>query len=215
MIVSMWMSRDVVTIAGDRSISEAAALMAQRHVRRLAVIQADTSEPHLIGVLARSDVFAAYPSEINPFSVTATDRYRSPIAVHRVMSRDVITTSPDTPIEAAARTMLERKIGGLPVVHESHLVGYISESDIFRAFVELIDATAGEVRVTFRALTQEDTLALVLKTAQATHVKLVSILSSHHSGEPLCVVRATGPGIDNFIDALWKTHHPPLSVVRT
>lgn len=215
MIVSMWMSRDVVTIAGDRTISDAADLMAQRHVRRLAVIQENHEERHLIGVLSKSDVFAAYPPQINPFSVTATDRYRSPIAIHRVMSRDVITTTPDTPIEVAARTMLDHKIGGLPVIHESLLVGYISESDIFRAFVELVDATAGEVRVTFRALTQEDTLALVLKTAQATRVKLVSILSSHHSGDPLCVVRATGPGIDNFIDALWKTHHPPLSVVRT
>lgn len=211
----MWMNRDVITIAPETSLSEAAFLMAHRRVRRLAVVHATPTGPHLVGILARSDVFAAFPSEINPFSVNATDRFHSATAVGEVMSRALVTTTPDTPIEVAARAMNDHKIGALPVVLDAHLVGFITESDIFRAFVELMGSTPGEARVTFNALPHEDALALVLRLGQANNVRLVSVLSASHAGHPMCVVRVSGAGIDQFVDALWKSHHPPLSVVRS
>jgi acetoin utilization protein AcuB len=131
------------------------------------------------------------------------------------MTSDPATTTPETPIESAAQLMLERDVGGLPVMKQGLLVGMITESDIFRAFVELIGTGTGEARISFYAAPHEDVLSLVLKAAQKSDVRLVSILSSHHDNQPMCVVRVTGKGIDDFIQSLWNTHHPPLNVVRT
>jgi acetoin utilization protein AcuB len=214
-IVSMWMSRDVVTIEKNAPITEAAAQMLRHHVRRLTVVQPGEDGQHLVGILTKSDVFAAFPPEINPFSVSGADQFKTDVTVQDIMTRDPATTTPETPIESAARLMYERKVGGLPVVNQGRLVGLITESDIFRAFVELIGTGTGETRISFYAAPHEDVLGLVLKAAQKSEVRLVSILSSHHDGQPMCVVRVTGKGIDDFIQSLWNTHHPPLNVVRT
>jgi len=60
--------------------------------------------------------------------------------VQSAMTSDVITVSPETPIEEAARLLIKQKIGALPVLDRNELVGIISTSDILRAFVELMDA---------------------------------------------------------------------------
>jgi acetoin utilization protein AcuB len=213
-IVSMWMSRDAVTVEKQLKITEAAALMLRHQVRRLPVVQS-AGDRHLVGILTKSDIYAAFPAEINPFSVSGADQFRTDVTVQDIMTRDPATTTPETPIESAAQLMLERDVGGLPVMKHGLLVGMITESDIFRAFVELIGTGTGEARISFYAAPQEDVLNLVLKAAQKSDVRLVSILSSHHDNQPMCVVRVTGKGIDDFIQSLWNTHHPPLNVVRT
>jgi CBS domain-containing protein len=59
------------------------------------------------------------------------------------MSKKVITVAPDTPLQEAARLMVEHKIGGLPVVDENNrVVGVITETDIFKAFVEIFNSSS-------------------------------------------------------------------------
>jgi len=66
-----------------------------------------------------------------------------------VMTKKVITVAEETPVEEAARIMVDNKIGGLPVVNESHVVvGIITETDIFKTFLELIGARRPGVRIT-------------------------------------------------------------------
>ena len=65
------------------------------------------------------------------------------------MKTRVVTVEDDTPIEEAARIMSDNKIGGLPVVSDKKLVGIITETDLFRLFVELMGARATGVRLTF------------------------------------------------------------------
>ena len=70
--------------------------------------------------------------------LVAAMRYlQSRVEVGDVMTRNVVSVGPDTDLNEVARTMLERKIGGLPVVEDGRLVGIITESDIFKRFVEL------------------------------------------------------------------------------
>lgn len=215
MIVSMWMSRDIISIEPEQSITMAAMLMKRHHVRRLPVVERSSADGHLVGILTRSNVFAAYPPGQNPFSPTTVDHRDNPVRVSDVMHTHPITTTPESPVESAARLMAENKIGGLPVVRHQHLVGMITESDIFRAFVELLDSSAGEARITFQSLPHEDVLPIVLKAAESTHVRLISVLSTQHQGQPLCVVRVSGTGVDAFVEQLCQGHHPPLNVLRT
>ena len=64
------------------------------------------------------------------------------------MTEDVITVEHDDPIEEAARLMVDHRIGGLPVMREGNLVGIITETDIFKAFMELLGARGQGVRLT-------------------------------------------------------------------
>ncbi len=83
-------------------------------------------EGRLVGIVVERDLLVA-----------AMRYLQSRVEVGDVMTRDVITVGPDTDLVDVARTMLARKIGGLPVVDEGRLVGIVTESDIFKRFVEL------------------------------------------------------------------------------
>jgi acetoin utilization protein AcuB len=69
------------------------------------------------------------------------------LKVEKVMTRKVITVTEDTPVEEAARIMVEKKIGGLPVMREKVLVGIITETDIFKVFISLFGGLRPGVRV--------------------------------------------------------------------
>ena len=142
MIVSMWMSRAVQTVGPDTLIVEAARLMARRHIRRLPVVVPAPQGERLVGIVTATDLLHAFPPDVNPFALHSAAASRSVVRVGELLRHDVATVRPDEPVEAAATLMCERKVGGLPVVRDGRLVGVITESDVFRAFVSLFAAAA-------------------------------------------------------------------------
>ena len=123
MLVSSRMSRPAVTIRQDADFQKALALMQEKKLRRLPVVDDDG---RLVGIVVERDLLVA-----------AMRYLQSRVEIGDVMTRNVVTVGPDTDLNEVARTMLERKIGGLPVVEQGRLVGIITESDIFKRFVEL------------------------------------------------------------------------------
>lgn len=123
MLVRDRMSRPAVTVRQDADFQKALALMQEKRLRRLPVVDDDG---HLVGIVVERDLLVA-----------AMRYLQSRVEVGDVMSRNVVTVGPDADLNEVARTMLERKIGGLPVVEHGRLVGIVTESDIFRRFVEL------------------------------------------------------------------------------
>jgi len=123
MLVRNRMSRPVVTVRQDADFQKALALMQEKKLRRLPVVDDDG---HLVGIVVERDLLVA-----------AMRYLQSRVEVGDVMTRNVVTVGADTDLNEVARTMLERKIGGLPVVEHGQLVGIITESDIFKRFVEL------------------------------------------------------------------------------
>jgi acetoin utilization protein AcuB len=125
------------------------------------------------------------------------------------------------PIEEAARLMQTRKVGALPVVRGGRPVGIITESDVFRAFVEISGARRGGVRVTFELDDEEDVATTMLDLCRRHGLRLTSLLDFRHadrrSGQErrLAVVRLEGTATDAVLDAIWKTHHRVLAVVRS
>lgn len=214
MIVSMWMTRDVVTVDTTMTITAAGALMATKGIRRLPVVDRHVDGLHLIGIVSASDLYRAFPAHVNPFGVTAPDTYHSSTTVEQVMKRGPITTTPGTPIEEPARLMRNHKIGALPVVENGVLVGLITESDIFRAFVGLFESPPGSVRITFDTTKSEDTFGLIAKLAGPRKVRILSLISSQYHEQPVYVVRAVGGAMDEFLDDIWKTGHHVLNVLR-
>jgi acetoin utilization protein AcuB len=71
----------------------------------------------------------------------------SKIVVKDIMTWDIVTITESTPIEEAARIMADNKIGGLPILRDGDLVGIITETDLFKIFLELLGAREPGVRV--------------------------------------------------------------------
>jgi acetoin utilization protein AcuB len=102
----------------------------------------------LVGIISDKDLLNAAPSDATSLSVWELNYLLGKITVGEIMTKKVITVTPDTPIEEAAYLMAAKKIGGLPVMSDGHLVGLITETDLFRIFLELMGAQQDGVRVT-------------------------------------------------------------------
>jgi acetoin utilization protein AcuB len=219
MFVSMWMTEDVLTTHPQALLADVASLMADRRIRRMPVLRS-ARDPALVGIISATDVLRASPSELNPLSstaggITATDRLRtSARTVAEVMTGDPLTTTPETPIEAVAILMRDRKIGALPVVRHNELVGLITESDIFRAFASLFEGSAESARITFDISRGEDVFPLIAELVQRHQLRLVSLITLHHHDRPMCVVSVAGAKIDPFLDDVWRSHHRVEHVLR-
>jgi acetoin utilization protein AcuB len=70
------------------------------------------------------------------------------LTVGKVMTREVITIDQDAPLEDAAVLMAARKISGLPATQGGSLAGIITETDLFKAFLNLLGGTRRGVRMT-------------------------------------------------------------------
>jgi len=213
MIVSMWMTRNPVTVALHTPIAEAAAMMARRRIRRLPVMETEPSGVVLAGIVSATDILRAFPHDVNPLA-PAPGGAKDRLLIEEIMRRDPFTTAPDEPIEEVARVMGGQKIGALPVLRDGRLVGLITESDIFRAFVSIFNTDTSGARITFDVSKAEDTFALIAKVALERNVRVVSLISSSQNDLPVCVVRITGDGVEAMLDDLWKSGHRVLNVLR-
>ncbi len=131
-LVKDWMTRDPVVISPKTTLPQAYQLMKERRIRRLPVVD----HGKLVGIVSLGDVREASPSDATTLSIYELNYLLAQLAVERIMTRDVQSVGPDATIREAARLMLERKIGGLPVVEAGKVVGILTESDIFRMVVQ-------------------------------------------------------------------------------
>jgi len=211
----MWMTRDVVTIKPATAITDAAAIMAQRHIRRLPVIEQRGSNPYPVGIITATDILHAYPPHVNPFAIAVSVTQNTHITAAEIMSRSLQTVSPETPIEEAARIMRDEKISTLLVIRKMKLAGLITESDIFRAFVSILDFSRGDVRITFEIAKEENIFGFLAPIALKWGVHVVSLMSAQLDDRKLCVVQMTGKAVDKMLDELWGSGHPVLNVLRS
>lgn len=214
MIVGMWMIRDVVAIEPSTPLVEAAAIMAKRHIRRLPVVEWRDREMYPVGIVTATDILHAYPPEINPFAVSAAGGPKMRKTAGETMSRSLRTAQPETPIEDAARMMRDGKISTLLVVQKAKLVGLITESDIFRAFVGILESTGAGARITFAVTENEDVFKAITPIALNLGVRIVSLMTVDQADRKLCVVRIAGTAQDAVIDALWTSGHTILNVLK-
>lgn len=145
MLVGERMSRNPITTHPDTSVPEALNVMKVEKVRRLPVLDKNGK---LVGIVSEKDLLNASPSPATSLSVWEINYLLSKLPVKDVMSKKVVTASEDMVLENAARIMADNKIGCLPVVRDEKLVGIITETDLFKVFIELFGARTKGIRVT-------------------------------------------------------------------
>ncbi len=145
MLVYERMSRHPLTVKPDTKVDAALKRMREEKVRRFPVVD---DGGNLVGIVSDQDLLYAAPSPATSLSIHEMHYLYSRITVNQVMTRDVITVDESDPLEEAARIMVDNKIGGLPVMREGELVGLITETDVFKTFMEMMGARDQGVRLT-------------------------------------------------------------------
>src|SRR5512135_3044307 len=136
-------------------------------IRRLPVVNA---EDQVIGLVTRNMLEQFLAKAPSP---GVMKRQHS---VEQVMVSPALTVSPEYPLEEAARLMVVHKIGSLPVVEQGKLIGIITETDIFKQFVEILGGQAKATRLTVNVLDTPGELAKVVNVIAALHGNLCSVV---------------------------------------
>jgi acetoin utilization protein AcuB len=144
MFVGERMSHPVITLSPDTPIHDAVELFRKEHIRRAPVV----SDGKMVGIVSEKDLLNASPSPVTTLSVWEMNYMLSKVTVKQVMTKKVKTVDINTPIEEAARIMADMKIGGLPVMRDGKLVGMITETDLFKVFLDFMGAREKGIRVT-------------------------------------------------------------------
>lgn len=174
MLVYERMSRHPITVTADTPIDEALQLMRESKVRRLPVVD-KKDKRKLVGIVSEKDLLYASPSPATSLSIHEIHYLVSKIKVADVMTKDVITVGEYTPLEEAARIMADHKIGGLPVLRDDTLVGIITETDLFKIFLELLGAREEGVRLTMLVPEQPGILATITRDIAEMGGNIISL----------------------------------------
>ena len=175
MFVRDRMSSPPVTITPDTTLQDALNLMHEHRFRRLPVVD---EKGRLVGIVSERDLLYASPPPATLLNGLELNHVLSKLQIEEVMTQDVITTTPDAFIEDAARLMVENKIGGLPIVDEdNHVVGVITETDVFRAFIEMYRAGYLGLYLTLKVRDREGVIAELSKAVLGLGGNILSISS--------------------------------------
>lgn len=172
MLVKGRMSSPVITISENTPVMEALDLMKREHIRRTPVVNA---KGKMVGIVSDKDLLNAAPSDATSLSVWELNYLITKVRAKDVMTKDVLTVEEDTPIEEAAYVMATNKIGGLPVVRGDEIVGLITETDLFKIFLELLGARDAGVRVTVLVPDKPGVLAALTRAIATAGGSFISL----------------------------------------
>lgn len=182
MLVRMWMTKTVKTVEPQMPILDALHLMKEQHFRRLPVVD---KKGTLVGLVTESDIKTAAPSHKKGASVWEITEQMAHMIVEDVMTRaeDLITVSPDEPVEEVALQMRRNKVGSLLVLDDKKLIGIITESDVLEVLMELMGVQRGGTRLTLEILNRPGALTQALNILKQHDVNILSIVTCRHCSE--------------------------------
>lgn len=146
MLVKDRMTPNPITLTPDTSFPDAFHIMREKRVRHLPVVD---EKQKLIGIVTQTDLLHASAS-VTTLSIFEVNYLLANLHIREVMTSPAVTVPEDAPLEEAAQLMVQKKIGSLPVMRDGVLVGMITETDIFKAFVEVLGGEEASLRVTLQ-----------------------------------------------------------------
>lgn len=186
------MTANPIAVEPTTPVSEALRLMDGRKIRRLPVVSRD----QLVGIVTLLDLMRVSASPATSLSIYELRYLLDKLTVQEAMTRRVITVAPDEPIEQAALLMREHKIGGLPVVEDGRLVGIITETDIFDAFVDLLGMRKPGIRLEVDCADRPGELARIASVIAGRGLNIHSVVTTPSApGQAHLVFRIQGDDV--------------------
>jgi acetoin utilization protein AcuB len=180
MLIKDWMAKEPVTMSEDTSMIKAIHIMKERRFRRIPVV----AEGKLVGMVTDRDLKEASPSRATTLDVHELYYLLAELPVQEIMSRNPISVFQDDTVEHAAQIMLEHTISGLPVVDgEDRVVGIITQSDVFRAFMHITGILQGGVQFALHLEDRPGLIKEVVDLLRARGARFVSLLSSYAASQ--------------------------------
>jgi len=197
MLVRDVMTSDPITIRPQGDPRAALGLCKSGRFRRLPVID---GEGHVVGIVTRG-MLERFLATAPPPTIQARQH-----GITQVMAAPVITVSPDDPMEEAARLMVTRQIGSLPVVDRGRLVGIITETDIFKEFVEILGGQTTALRLTVIVPDVPGSLARVVNAVAGLHgnIRSAIILPCEDPGCRAVTLWIEGLGREGLTEAVAR-----------
>jgi acetoin utilization protein AcuB len=203
MLVRSRMTPRVHTASPETTLAEALGITRANRIRHLPVLDGD----RLVGVVTGRDLRLAMP----PIWAAERDEMLAALnhrRVGEVMVRSIITTSPDTPLEDAARQLYTHRIGCLPVMEEGRLVGILTETDVLRAFVELFTSETATQRVEVQMPNRPGELARIVRLIGIEHRVNIAgvVVPPMASSDDQCtaILHLQTPDASGIVNALRK-----------
>jgi acetoin utilization protein AcuB len=203
MFVKLWMRNEVITILPDATIAETCSLMDENRIRRIPVIN---QENQLLGIISKEDLKKALPSAVDASLDETSRALANQVKIETFMTQTPVTVSPIDTLEKVATIMRQHKIGGIPVVENELLVGIITESDIFDAFVEVLGGSNKDTRVEFSIPHDTSSIYKVfdILAEHDTQLNNIVICNNHSVKTKTVTLRFTSTNTQELIDELWK-----------
>jgi acetoin utilization protein AcuB len=167
MLVRDCMTANPIKVHPESDPLAALGLCKSARIRRLPVVN---TEDQVIGLVTRNMLEQFLAKAPSP---GVMKRQHS---IEQVMVSPALTVSPDYPLEEAARLMVVHKIGSLPVVDQGRLIGIITETDIFKQFVEILGGQAKAIRLTVDVPDTPGALAKVVNVIAALNGNICSVV---------------------------------------
>ena len=176
MLVSNWMSKNVITVDVDDSMQDAVKLMKQNDIRMLPVLK----KGRLVGIITDRDLKRSAASDATTLDVHELLYLVSKIKVGNIMTKDPITVPQNFTVEETAEVLLRHKISGAPVVDQNgQLVGIITQTDLFRVLISLTGVGKGGIQFAFQLEDRPGSIKEVADIIRLYGGRMVSILTSY------------------------------------
>ena len=172
MFVREYMTTSPVTVTPEDSLGEALRLMKEHSIRRLPVM----AKGKIAGLVTEQDLMKASPSSATSLSIWEINYLFPKIKIKDIMTKEIFTVTPETILEEAALLMQENQISTLPVLDGDKLVGIITESDIFKAFIDVLGLNHPSMRVTLQVDDQIGVLKNVFEIVSAVGINVISTI---------------------------------------
>jgi len=194
MTVKDRMSSPAVTATPETRTKDALQTMYIRKIRRMPVVD---DRGKLVGIVTQRDLF---------------EKGQADTPVGAIMSRDPYTIAVDTSVVHAATLMRNLGLGGLPVLDHGQLVGIITESDIFDAFLELLGAGRAGTRMILHVSGIAEGVAQILKALAPTGAELTGLTTVTERGGPAVIVTAAERDPRDLVRALKNAGFDPMLI---
>ncbi|HPE88037.1 MAG TPA: CBS domain-containing protein [Spirochaetia bacterium] len=198
MTVGNRMSRRLITVSADTAVPEAQALMRREKIHRLPVLNKDGK---LVGIVTASDLRRASAPPATTLDIYELHYLISRLKVESVMTKNPITVREDLPVEEAARIMDDNRVAGLPVISDGELAGIITESDLFRLFIDLFGARHRGVRLTLLMPEKRGELAAIAAAIADAGGNLLSLVAfdGEDKETSYCTLKVEGVAKDALV----------------
>ena len=188
------MSSPAITANPATTTKDALQTMYIRKIRRMPVVD---DQEKLVGIVTQRDLL---------------EKGQADTPVGSIMTRDPYTTAIDTSIVHTAKLMRNLGLGGLPVLDHGRLVGIITESDIFDAFLELLGATRAGTRIIVPLAGIAEGVGQVLKALAPTGAHVTGLTAIIEGGGPAVIVTVAERNPRDLVRVLMSAGFDPMLI---